>query len=311
MTKYKRIERYPIERSALFNCQSKNRLAAIFNTTFSEITMILDSMEYKFKEIPKKNSVEMRQISIPNDALAKVQSAIFAFLKRIERPNWLISCETCKSYVDNAKYHSGNTNVVTADIKKFYDKCQREYVFLFFKEKMKCAPDIAEILTDLTTYNGGIPTGTSTSQIIAYYAYEDMFKEIQMLSENSDLLFSLYVDDMTFSGKNHFNYRYFVNQVNCILRKYGHEVKPSKIKYFNTNSFKVITGVILTPDGRIVTPNSLRKKIIKSNKALIASNYTDKQLAKKLLGYLHAARQIEPNIFNSIFINTKKALKSA
>ena len=311
MTKYKRSDRYPIEISALFNCQSKKRLAEIFNTTFSEITMIVDSMEYKFKEIPKKNSTEMRQISIPNDALAKAQSAIFAFLKRIERPNWLISSEACKSYIDNAKFHMGNKCVVTADIKKFYDNCKREYVFRFFKEKMKCAPDIAKILTDLTTYNGGIPTGTSTSQIIAYYAYEEMFKEIQALSEKNNLLFSLYVDDMTFSGKNDFNHKYFINKVNCILRKYDHKIKPNKVKYFNANSFKVITGVILTPDGRIVTPNNLRKNIIKTNKELIACNYNDKQLIKKMMGYLYAARQIESNIFTSIFNETKKELKSA
>lgn len=311
MTRYKRTERYPIEKSALYNCQSKKRLAEIFNTSFSEISMVLDSIEYTFKEIPKKNSLEMRQISIPNKALAKVQRAIFAFLKRVERPCWLISSEAGKSYVDNAKFHKENKFVLTVDIEKFYDNCQREYVYRFFKERMKCAPDIAKILTDLTTYNGGVPTGTSTSQLIAYYAYETMFKEIQALAESKGLLFSLYVDDMTFSCKNDFGHSAFLNKVNCILKNFGHKVKSRKVRYYTANDVKVITGAILMPDGSICTPNSLRKSIIQTNKALITSNYSDKKLTEKLLGYLYAARQIEPNLFTSIFINTKKALKSA
>ena len=38
--------------------------------------------------------------------------------------------------------------------------------------------DIAEILTAIVTYNGTIPTGCPTSQIIAFYAYQNMFQEI-------------------------------------------------------------------------------------------------------------------------------------
>lgn len=34
------------------------------------------------------------------------------------------------------------------------------------------------LCTDIVTYDGGIPTGCPTSQIIAYYAYENMFNEI-------------------------------------------------------------------------------------------------------------------------------------
>lgn len=54
------------------------------------------------------------------------------------------------------------------------------------------SPDVAKILTDIVTYNGGIPTGCPTSQLIAYYAYEDMFANIKKIRRKAWLLiFSL------------------------------------------------------------------------------------------------------------------------
>ena len=40
---------------------------------------------------------------------------------------------------------------------------------------------------------------------IAYYAYEDMFANIKKIADKHGCLFSLYVDDMTFSSETPFN----------------------------------------------------------------------------------------------------------
>ena len=87
----------------------------------------------------------------------------------------------------NGKY------VLTIDIKKFYDNCTREPVYQFFVQKLKTSPDVAEILTNIITYSGG-------SQIMAFYAYSDMFSEISDLAKQCGCKFTLYVDDMTFSS---------------------------------------------------------------------------------------------------------------
>lgn len=87
----------------------------------------------------------------------------------------LISGERGKCYIDNGKAHIMSHYVLTMDIKNFYDNCNREYVFRFFKDKMLMAGDIAGFCTDLVCLEGGIPTGCPTSQLIAFYAYEAMF----------------------------------------------------------------------------------------------------------------------------------------
>ena len=83
-----------------------------------------------------------------------------------------------------------------------YDNCTRKSVYQFLVLNLKTSPDVAEILTNIITYNGGITTGCPTSQIMAFYAYSDMFSEIADAAKQCGCKFTLYVDDMTFPARN-------------------------------------------------------------------------------------------------------------
>lgn len=89
---------------------------------------------------------------------------------------------------------------MTVDIKKFYDNCTLDSVYQFFAKMLKTSSDVAEVLTNIVTYDSSIPTGCPTSQIIAFYAYYDMFEEIHAVAQHFGCTFTLYVDDMTFSS---------------------------------------------------------------------------------------------------------------
>ena len=111
----------------------------------------------------------------------QVQRRILRLIQFVERPEWVIAGTKEKSYIDNGKFHLKSNYALMVDIKKFYDNCQREYVYRFFRNRLLNSPDVAEILTNIVTYEGGIPTGCPTSQLLAYYAYEDMFTKIKHL----------------------------------------------------------------------------------------------------------------------------------
>ena len=49
----------------------------------------------------------------------------------------------------------------------------RDRVYQFL-QKLLTSPDVAKLLSDITTLNY-IPTGSPSSQILAYFAYEEMF----------------------------------------------------------------------------------------------------------------------------------------
>lgn len=295
-----KAKRYPLNQCALYKCNSKRKLEKILTIEPGQLKLIDSVIKYSHFEIDKKDSFEKRQITAPKHTLKCVQRRILNLIQYIERPEWAIAGTKDKCYIDNGKFHLNSKYVLTIDIKKFYDNCQREYVYRFFRDKMMNSPDVAKILTDIVTYERGIPTGCPTSQLIAYYAYEDMFANIKEIADKHGCLFSLYVDDMTFSSEKPFNKDSLKRNVDIVLRRYDHKPKYKKIKYYSKNDPKPITGTIVTKDNTLVTPNKLQEKIYKGFqdiKKLDAHDNSEESIKKiyTLQGRIQASRNIEEN----------------
>lgn len=93
-----------------------------------------------------------------------------------------------------------------------------------FCKKLLTSPDVAKLLSDITTLNY-IPTGSPSSQILAYFAYEEMFINMFNVSQEFNCKMTLYVDDLTFSKGNSFNYQKLINYIDIEARKFDHSLK--------------------------------------------------------------------------------------
>ena len=290
-------KKYPLNQCALYKCNSKRRLEHLLTIVPGQLKLIYTEISYSHFEIDKKDSSENRQITAPKHILKRVQRRVLYLIQCIER---VIAGTKDKCYIDNGRFHLSSKYALTIDIKKFYDNCQREYVYRFFRDKMLNSPDIAEILTDIVTYEGGIPTGCPTSQLIAYFAYEDMFANIKKIADKHGCIFSLYVDDMTFSSKKPFNKDLLKREIDIELRKYGHKPKDKKVKYYSKNDPKPITGTVVTKDNTLVVPNKLQEKVYKGFQDVknLDINDNSEEAIKKistLQGRIQASRNIEEN----------------
>lgn len=306
------LKRYDIMQCALYKCRSKCRLEYLLGIQKYDARKIKNIISYYSFDRDKKCANEKRKITAPEGDLKQVQSRVLKLLEKVNRPEWLISGEKGKCYIDNGKAHLLANYVLTIDIKKFYDNCKREYVFRFFKDCMKTSGDVAGVLTDIVTYNQGIPTGCPTSQLIAYYAYRDMFEEVYSIAQSYGCKFTLYVDDMTFSSTLLFNHLQLANKVDRILRKYGHKPKYRKVKFYSKNSPKPVTGTIITPDHKLDVPNNLQKKVYcnfqrikKLDNTIVRSAEQEKTLLS-LKGQLQAIKNINSNKFPEISRLVKK-----
>lgn len=305
--------RYDITQCALYKCRSKKRLEHILTLQEGDLRFVDASIRYHKFKIDKKGTSEKRDITAPNYNLKQVQARILRLIQFIARPEWLISGEKGKSYIDNGKAHLDSNYFLAMDIRKFYDNCKRDYVYRFFHAVLQTSPDVAKILTDIVTYDGGIPTGCPTSQLIAYYAYQPMFEEISAVAKQFNCMFTLYVDDMTFSSGEPFSPSTLRSKVDIVLRKYGHKPKYKKVKYYSKNDFKPITGTIVTADHTLEVPNSLQKRIyddFQTAKEFDSTNLSPEQNEQviALKGRLSAVHQIKPNKFPQItqIISEKK-----
>lgn len=300
------IKKYDITQCALYKCRTRKRLEYLLRLDPGGLKMIDSIIGYHKFEIDKKHSDEKREITAPDKTLKAIQRRILYLLQRVIRPEWLISGEKQKCYIDNGKAHLNGKYVLTIDIKKFYDNCTREPVYQFFVQKLKTSPDVAEILTNIITYNGGIPTGCPTSQIMAFYAYSDMFSEIFDLAKQHGCKFTLYVDDMTFSSKEPFSSHQLSQMIDRVLRKYGHKPKYPKVKYYGPSDYKPITGTVVTPEHSLAVPNGLQKTIydaFQTVKPLIGVETCSEEDARQILslkGQIQAACNIEDGKFPEI-----------
>ena len=215
---------YPIERSPLFNLQRKVDLAGLLGISLKELRSLHHDIKYSdFQQIKKDGTP--RNISAPDEKLKKIQKRLLTLLQRIETPEWLISGKRRKSYIDNARFHLNANEVITIDIRKFYDNCRHKHVYSTYLNVFRTSPDIAHLLCQITTHGWGLPTGAPTSQLVAFWSYRDAFMQMDAIGKKYGCLFSLYVDDMTFSSQKAIPAPELLNDVSNVLRAFGHRIK--------------------------------------------------------------------------------------
>jgi len=291
---------YPLEKSPLHGLQSKKKLYELLRTNKDDINKLLESKN-NYVELQLTKKGKKRDIADPKKILKNIQANLLKFLSRISTPEYLFSGKKGVCYIDNARYHIPCRFVVTYDLRDFYPTCSREAVYRFFRFKLKMSEDTSWLLTDLTTHKGSLPHGSPCSQLLAYWAYQDMFDKIESYANQNKIRFSLYVDDMTLSSI-HQTKKKMDTEISSIVREYGHSIKEKKTKRYYPSSQKEITGCIISSDNQLRVPNSKRKDIIDSIRNLKkVDGVFDSMTIKKAMGKVRAAKQIEPQIFNEIF----------
>lgn len=299
-----RYKQYNLNKSPLYKASNKRRLCDILNVSYSDLKELLIKNNYWVYDT-KNPGEKKRTIYAPKPPIKKVQKRFQILLSRIILPGYLFSGKKGYCHIDNAQYHVSSKYFIVSDIRKFYTSCKREYVFKFFRNTLKMADDVAWLLVDLVTYEDFIPTGSPTGQIIAFLSYQLTFDRINRLSKDKNVLFSLFVDDMTFSSVNPFP-RNFIFSVENELKKVNLQLHSKKTKKIHPKQYKKVTGCIITPDHQLKAPNKNRLGILHDySKILIEKNRgeTKSKPFKSLRGKIQSVNQIESGLFKETYLS--------
>lgn len=254
-----------------------------------QLDMLLKADDNYIRWTDKKTG---RPIQQPKLLLDRVHKRAAVLLSRIETPDFLHSAIKGRSYISNASQHDPNQPTVKIDVRKFYPSIRAQAVFHYFRDRMMCDGDVAGMLARLLTVDGHLATGSSASPILSYFAYDDMFAEIEALAIDRGSEMTCYVDDMIFTGPG--ATRRMIYDVIQIVRRYrlwGH-----KTKIFKAGQPKVITGVAVTRVGGRL-PNK-RQRTINDELSLLdnATNDNDRlKIMRRLLGRMYEAAQVDPS----------------
>ena len=266
-----------------------------------------------------------RLIEPPHEELKIIQKRIKNCLEQIIVPDNVFSGVKGKSYADNARFHIGNNrrNLYKIDLTAFFPSIARDTVYHFFAEDLLCSPDVAQLLTDLTTIDLGkssaknideiyeflkrknvssynhLISGAPTSQMLSYLVNHRMFDEMQKLADDNGITMTVYVDDVTFSSENRIS-KNFRDKIIAIIQKYNYQISRKKVKRYTKLYPKLVTGVIIDTTGNPVLKNSMRQKIILAYNDL-KTNPGNADLRMRLRGLLIAARQVNKDAFPTIY----------
>ncbi|MBQ4811288.1 RNA-directed DNA polymerase [Pseudoalteromonas luteoviolacea] len=284
---------YQVKDSPFYKLATKRKLANLLNISVSELlTLTKDAVNYKvFSQ--SKGYGKQRVIQKPIGRLEYVHTRIASLLCRVSVPSFVHSGRKGHSHVTNAKQHLGNNRVLTTDIKNFFPSTTEEMVFKLFFHTFKMNGDVAKLLANLCCFSGHVPTGSRVSMPISFWSNSKMFDELSSLSTKHDVVMSLYVDDLTFSGDG-IN-RLFLSTVRKIVQKHGHIMHPDKTKVHTKNSRKVITGVVVQGDTLNITnkQNLMIYRELAQWKVIKNLPFIPKSLESRLLGRLYAMGQID------------------
>lgn len=247
-----RMLSYQLDQSPLYRLKSKRKLAALLEVPLKDLLFLLGLENYRnWVKAQKPSEVlaglkpsKERWIQQPRPLVRALHKRLAAFLGRIQKPDFVYSATKGRSYVDNAKQHKDGKRAVKVDVKSFYPSVKQKAVREFFARDLQCSPDVAHLLSRICCADGFLPTGSAVSPVLSYFACSPLFLRIAELATAHGLVFTLYVDDMVFSGDG--ATREFSRRVVRELARCG--FVGHKISYFPPAKPKIITGVAVWSD---------------------------------------------------------------
>lgn len=174
--------------------------------SYSNVLALADKApQYYLANKPQyKKSGGVRQTYQVKSPLKKVQRQIVEHIfHNVKYPSYLFSVvkndNYDRGYVANAKQHAGQDVVIHDDIADFFHSIKLEVVLKMWQHLFKFPEEIADVLIRLTTFNGFVPQGASTSPYIANLILWDREPKLFYEFAQQGFIYSRYVDDIIVS----------------------------------------------------------------------------------------------------------------
>ena len=306
------IKNYPIKNSLLYKLSSKKELAELLGCSTNFISKFIpDRKNYHISEKPKASG-GTRPIENPGRALKRMNRTLLQQLRTAEVPNYVKAGVPGRSTRDVAEMHRDNDYMVCMDIKSFYQRTSKKFIRSMFINTFEILPNLADFLArfitiprdttrpDRATHH--LPTGAPISQLAAFCTYRKTFDDINNEANKLGIIFSLYVDDMTFSSKKPIPDA-FISLIIKRLKSVGLSIKIDKTEYFYPSDTKTTVGLAITPKHEIKVSDKNRRKVVVAMNGKRLTEISAEEI-RSLRGRLISAQQAEPNFM----MTTKRRL---
>lgn len=216
--------------------------------------------EYTERFIEKSNG-EARQLHVPSPELKAVQKKILkGLLARLRVHAAATGFEPGTSIVHNAIMHTHQAVVICLDVRDFFPSTSAERVDAYFR-RIGWNREAAALLTRLTTFEGGLPQGASTSPRLSNLVNYALDSRLDRFAQRRKATYTRYADDICFSYPKDFpkKIRGTLQVVRRHLKYFGYEVHPNKTRILRQHQRQKVTGLVV--NDRVNVPRHIRRKL--------------------------------------------------
>ncbi|WP_462276700.1 reverse transcriptase family protein [Ferruginibacter sp.] len=199
-------------------------------------------------------NIKYRDLLVPDHSLKVLQNRIRLLLDTIFLPGYMYGSVKGKNNIQNAKEHLNKQYFFSVDLKKFFPNISHHQVNTMFCSN-GFSHTVARILTQLTTFKGSLPQGASTSPVIANLVFKETSNKLNVLSKENGLVFTTFLDDLTFSSDNDF--KAIIPAIFEIIKKDQFYIAYEKVRY--RKQYSEITGLFVKGD-KLKLPYQIENK---------------------------------------------------
>ena len=170
------------------------------------------------------------------------------FFTKVIFPDYLHGSLRGCDYVTNASLHTNKQILICEDVEKFFPSVTADRVEDVWCGFFGFAPDVAQLLTKLTTKDGVLPQGAIPSSYLANLVLWRHEPLLHAKLAERDITYSRYVDDMAMSSVKHLTKEtqtWVIVQVYGMLRKVGLKAGRGKHEIFSATEPMIATKLIV------------------------------------------------------------------
>lgn len=244
--------------SDILNINTVKELALQLGCPEGHILDIGEHLSDHYVVRPRLIGKKMRDLHMADISLSLVLSKIDKkLLNKIDFPLSIQGGIKKRSIVSNANIHKNKRFVASYDIQNFFPSVSHKCVYKSFIA-LKCAPDVARILTRLVTAEGALPQGFATSPKISGIILLDVNLRIEKLLNKYEISHSFWIDDLTLSSNQK------IEGLEKIIRKIFIQSgfvlhDQSKTKYASSSEQQICTKLVINKSPNITSDK--RKKL--------------------------------------------------
>lgn len=178
-------------------------------------------------------------------------------------PNFLHGALPKRSVFSNARSHTKKRVLISEDIANFFPSTSEKIILRIWQIFFNCPPEVALVLTQLTTHKGMLPQGWKTSSYLANLVFWD--KELKLYNElaSRGFTYSRFVDDISVSCRRNYTkseLTWVIKKIHCMFANTGYRLKRTKHD-IRTSSSRQLVNNQLVNNSQVGVTRNIRRRI--------------------------------------------------